>query len=93
MEYITQTKICEKLKRILKDENIVGQEHLADVSVFANLMEQYGMDSMGLIRFIVAIEEYFQIEFQDEQLLPEWFATIHDISELVMNCLELQQKR
>ncbi|WP_232229199.1 phosphopantetheine-binding protein [Paenibacillus zanthoxyli] len=80
-----QNEICEVLVDILKDENIIDKPF--DGSYNSNLKEEYGMDSMNLIRYIVEIEEKFEIEFNDEQLLPECFATIYDISMLVVECL------
>lgn len=44
-----------------------------------------GIDSMEIIRFIVAVEEHYNIEFEDELLEMNNISTIHKISLLVYN--------
>ena len=43
------------------------------------------LDSLGMARLIVELEEYFQIEIPIEDIAPENFVTVCQIAQLVSN--------
>lgn len=47
--------------------------------------EEYGMDSILSIRFILLIEEKYKIEFDDDDLLFDKYNTICKLTQLMMN--------
>lgn len=52
-----------------------------------NLME-IGLDSLEMIRIIVAIEREFDFEFSDEDLVISNFSTIGNIAESIVTILK-----
>jgi acyl carrier protein len=47
------------------------------------LLEQEVVDSLGIFKIISFLESKYDIEIDDEELVPENFETIHKISGLV----------
>lgn len=50
-----------------------------------NYMESGYIDSMGLIAFIVDLEEHFNIEFSDEELECEQFKIVEGLIGIIEN--------
>lgn len=48
-----------------------------------NLLEEGVLDSLGLQQLITFLEEKYSITVDDEDLLPENFATVNAIAELI----------
>ena len=48
-----------------------------------NLMEVYSVDSVNLFEIVVALEDDYQISFQDDDFDVETFSTVASIAELV----------
>lgn len=53
-------------------------------------LSTYGFDSLRSVELIVDLEEHFDIEFDDEELLFNNFSTIDKIVEMVSNKLHVK---
>ena len=49
----------------------------------SNLYNEYGLDSLGVIDLILALEESYGIELSDDDLILDNFESINRISELI----------
>lgn len=67
--------IREKIKDLAKEA--LG----AELSENEDLRES-GVDSLGLVSLIVAVEEAFGLTFRDDDLQPERLKTLSDLAEL-----------
>ena len=57
---------------------------LEDVDVEVNLMENISdLDSMGIVSLITALEEHFNIMFDDEDIVAEYFENIDSLTRFV----------
>ena len=72
----------EKIAALLKDIN--DKDDVRDFNM--NLFENDMLDSLGIAQLVAALEETFQIEIDPEDILPENFSTINEISALVEKC-------
>lgn len=70
----------EKVKSLLQSQLELEGENIENDE---SLQENYGLDSMGFIQLVVALEQEFHIEFDDEVLMIQNFDTINKIVELV----------
>jgi acyl carrier protein len=77
LDYTMQT--TQDLITILVFE-ITGNKILDNSQSF---IENGIIDSLGLIRLIVALEERFEIQFENEEMILESFSSIEKISLLV----------
>lgn len=75
-------EIEKKLIEIVKE--ILGDLALTEVSVDKNLVDELGMDSKDMLRFILGIEENFNIEFEDEELDIEVLSDLSKVAEIVI---------
>ena len=82
---MSNIEIIEKIKETLKGSNIFNEDCEFDSS--KSLIEDYGVSSMQLINVIMLIEREFEIEFEDEYLLPENFITIESIADIVASII------
>jgi acyl carrier protein len=46
-------------------------------------LESTGIDSVGMIELVYALEERFGIEIGDEEVVPENFGSIRSLTDLV----------
>ena len=74
-------KVLELINQIILNKQINPEQLNDDFT-------KMGIDSMEIIRFIVAVEEHYSIEFDDELLEMSNISTIHKISLLVYNELK-----
>ncbi len=66
--------IIDILKEILEpDIEIVASESL----------KKYGLESISLVRVIVKLEEKYDIEIKEDDLVPENFQTVESICSLM----------
>lgn len=72
--------IRETVKVFVEQELSYG---LDDFDADANLIEQGIVDSMSLLRLISFLEENFQIEVRDEDLVPDNFRSLAAIEAFV----------
>lgn len=73
----------EQVKFILSDVLILGQRRETlkpDTALLGNFPE---LDSMAVISLIAAIEERFDIAFDDEEISADTFRTVGSLSMLV----------
>lgn len=71
-----------KREEIAKKISEIGESALGvDISGKEDLKEQ-GVDSLGLVALIVAIEDAFSIAFEDEDLQPDNLDTLEALTEL-----------
>lgn len=71
-----------KREEIAKKISGIGESALGvDISGKEDLKEQ-GVDSLGLVALIVAIENAFSIAFADEDLQPDNLDTLEALTEL-----------
>ncbi|WP_297027160.1 acyl carrier protein [uncultured Dialister sp.] len=69
----------DKIADLLKDIN--GKDRISDFNM--DLFENDMLDSLGIAQLVAALEENFNIEIDPEDILPENFSTINEISALV----------
>lgn len=69
----------EKIADLLKDIN--GKDRISDFNM--DLFENDMLDSLGIAQLVAALEENFNIEIDPEDILPENFSTVNEISALV----------
>lgn len=69
----------EKIAALLKEIN--DKDDVKDFNL--NLFENDMLDSLGIAQLVASMEETFQIEIDPEDILPENFSTINEISALV----------
>lgn len=55
--------IRDKIIEMVKEELMVN-----DLDLNANLLDDYDIDSIGLIEFIMNLEEEFDIQIEDEEI-------------------------
>lgn len=67
-------------------------EFAPERSAFApgeNLLAQGILDSMGMLKLVTFLEEHFEIETSDDDLVPENFTTL----EMIRDFVERKRKR
>ncbi|MDO4779125.1 MAG: phosphopantetheine-binding protein [Tissierellia bacterium] len=62
-------------------EIIKGELGIDDFDLEADLVKEYEIDSIGLLDFIMTVEDEFEVEFEDDELSK--IVTAKDIIELV----------
>lgn len=78
---MTKAEIWEKLKEIFKLAVSDPQINPDDISVDCNLTTDLGMTSMGLLYLVIAVEESFEIQFDDVGLAD--FKTVSDVIDYI----------
>jgi acyl carrier protein len=59
-----------------------------EIDVEANLMENYGIDSVQVAELVVGTEATFDISFEDDDFDPTQFETVKQIADLVRSKLD-----
>lgn len=85
---MTRYEEVEKKVRKLFSEKLSLSCNLEEIEKSENLQD-YGMDSISAIKIVVEIEEEFDFEFADEDLVIENFATIENVVNYVLNHTEV----
>ncbi len=75
-----KTQIEKKLNEVIQAELPEIEE---DVNMNASLTQEYGVNSVSLIRLIVAIEEKFDVSFTDYELALSEYETFGDIAAVI----------
>lgn len=73
----------DEVKQLLGDVLRLGKRRATltgDSRLFGSLAE---LDSMALVKVVVAIEERFGLTFEDEDITAEAFATLRSLAQLV----------
>jgi len=74
----------EKSVAVVLINTFGSKPFIEELDLSANLMENIpDLDSMGIVSLITALEEYFHIAFDDEDIVAEYFETISSLTEFV----------
>jgi acyl carrier protein len=74
--YDAERTVREILSEITLNENCLHQS--SEVA-----LETIGIDSVGMIELVYALEDRFSIEIADEEIAPENFASIDSLAALI----------
>ena len=74
---MSRNEIIEKLKDVLKMAMPSTEVDLDSVTEDANLVNDLGISSVGVLYIVIAIEEFFNIRFDDVGFAD--FKTIGDV--------------
>ncbi len=72
-------QITKKLEEVILDE----MPELDGVNMNASMVKEYGINSISLIRLIVAAEKKFDVEFDDYELDLSAYDTFADLAAAV----------
>lgn len=72
--------LTARIARLITDRKIVKAREIDSKAILA---KAYGLDSMGTINLIVALEEEFGVEIQDDDLQLRNFSSIEKIAEFM----------
>ena len=64
---MTREEILDKLKLILKHTMPDAEELIGKMSESSDLHTDIGLNSVGMLYIVIAIEEMFNIEFRSEE--------------------------
>ncbi len=73
-----ETKIA--VKKLILSVTTLRKNSIGDNDL---LIESGILDSLGILKLVTAIEEKFNVEVLDEELIPENFHTIRDITDFI----------
>ena len=62
-----------------------------DIGVDTELMDSGYLDSLTLVVLMDALEQKFEISLFDKEISPHIFATVRNLSEYLMNEMELSE--
>ena len=65
---------------------------LGEVGMDADITKEYGINSISIIRLIVAVEEKFDIKFSDYELSLDEYPTFGDLAAVVYEKLEAKDE-
>jgi len=69
------TKLTEVIHDVLPE--------LDEVDMHANMVNEYGVNSVSIIQFIVGLEQAFNIEFDDSELALGLYYDMNDVVKAV----------
>ena len=72
----------EILKRFIIDE-IATELDLNGLDESQSLLETGILDSLGILKLVAFIEAEFLVKIEDEELIPENFETLSEISRMI----------
>ena len=72
----------EILRQFVRDE-LVPQLNLGDLDENQSMFETRILDSLRILKLVVFIETSFDIQVEDEDLIPDNFETLLSIAELI----------
>ena len=79
----TKTEIVSRLKSLIAGEldvNIKPEQIADDAAFFEGGL---GIDSIAIVELISLVEEEFGVQFSDDDLVPESFANLGALADLV----------
>ena len=80
-----KVQIEKKLNEVIQAELHDVEE---DVNMNASITQEYGVNSVSLIRLIVAAEEKFEVSFTDYELSLDGYETFGDVAAVIFKKLE-----
>lgn len=72
----------EILKQFITDE-LVPDFNPSDLDENKSLLESGIIDSLGIMKLVAFIQERFQLEVSDEDLIPENFETLSALTKFI----------
>lgn len=81
-----KTEIKEKLLEIIGEE--LPDVDAASVDTTASLADDYGVDSVSLIRMIVDAEAAFDVKFDDRELALNKYESFDDVIDTIEKKLQ-----
>ncbi len=78
-----RVEIFEKLKDILRMMGNVDEALIERCSEASDLMTDLGLSSVGMLYIVIAIEEFFQVRFDDVNFGD--FRTVGDVIDYIEN--------
>lgn len=72
----------DKIIKILKNNNFIDKD-IERISLELSLKDTFGLSSINLVELIVAIEQEFEFEFDDEDLILDNYDSIKSIMDKV----------
>ena len=83
---LSRTEITDWLTETLQSQELVGTEHItADTQL---LGQGIGLDSVEVLRIVVAIENEFELTLEDDDLDFQHFQTVDTIADFVIRSLD-----
>ena len=76
--------INKSMEQFIQEQIIKGQKNV-DLQQSTNLIEEGIIDSLGIMKLLTFIEESFDLQISDEELLPENFESLKAICDMVEN--------
>ncbi len=76
-------EIQERVFELLEEITMVGE-----ISVYDELAADLGLDSLGMISLLVALEDTFHIELDESDMDPLALQTVADIVQLIEKYME-----
>jgi acyl carrier protein len=74
--------IEDSIRRYISDELSAGRVN-GELADDYPLLDSAVLDSLGMFNLVGYLEDTFGVEVQDEEIVPDNFATIGDIARLV----------
>ena len=84
---MTREKIAEKLREILKYSVPNGEELVSKAEEDSNLYTDLGLTSVGMLYSVIAIEEVFQIRFDNTYFGD--FNTVKDVVDYILSDIQI----
>lgn len=75
----SRTEIIDKIKWIF--EMVVGDNSISNYTEDSRLVEDIGLNSVGLLYVVIGIEEFFQMRFDDVGFAD--FKTVKDVVDYI----------
>jgi acyl carrier protein len=74
-------EIAPRVRTFIKDEILQGEDGLVETDDSPLL--DGALDSVGLLQLVAFLEEEFDIEIDDAEIVPDHFSTVSSIEQLV----------
>lgn len=68
-------KVAEEIKKLLKDQDVDLQ--------MTSVIQEIGLNSIDFIKLLVFIEDEFEFEFDDEDLMMDKYVIIEDVIDII----------
>ncbi len=79
MGYMEKDEIILNLKALIQEE----MPEIGEVDMSADIVAEYGINSVSIIKLIVAAEEKFGIQFTDYELALDEYKTFDDLAAII----------
>lgn len=80
-----------KLKKIIIANSTSENIKETDIDFHTDLIEDYGFSSISIIQLVVEIENEFNIEFEDDDLLMELLSPYKSLVEIMNKYIESKE--